>query len=272
MPMIVTTDATGLGALGGARHVCWIVDEQTPYVETAQAMLADGETLGQKPVAFGPANSEPMTLLATRTAIAADPLADFLAGGPLDAETMCRMFREQSARARQEGYSGLRVVADMDWLLPAAPTTAAIIAFELLLDRLVIELDATIVCAYRRQSFDTDAISGALCVHPAEFGASPPPRFRLVASESGTWQLSGEVDIAVAESFIAALHAATSEEQCILDVSGLEFIDVAGMRAIVEAAEGRSTPVVLNGASPLLRRVWQLAHFDRAASQVALSV
>jgi hypothetical protein len=79
---------------------------------------------------------------------------------------MFAMFRHQSTIARTEGYDGLCLVAEMDWLLPAHPTRDAIIGFELMLDRVVGELDATVVCAYRREAFSPETLMVTVAVHP----------------------------------------------------------------------------------------------------------
>lgn len=183
---------------------------------------------------------------------------------------MFGMFREQTAAARAEGYQRLALVADMDWLLPARLTTAEVVGFELLLDRHVMELDATIVCAYRRRSFDTDAITGALCVHPVQVGAPDSPQFRSVAADESTWRLAGEVDCSVASTFEAALVAAVGVAGAEIDLTELEFIDVAGMRAIAEVGRDATAAIRLVGAPTIMRRSWGLAGFGDLAPAVEL--
>jgi hypothetical protein len=104
----------------------------------------------------------------------------------------------------------VRVIADMDWLLPAKPTTEAIVDFEVLLDRVVAELDATVVCAYRSSSFSRETIRDVLAVHPTWFGHDEEPRFGFVSAGPDGWRLSGEVDLAVRSASAAALNAASS--------------------------------------------------------------
>ncbi|MDX6287123.1 MAG: hypothetical protein QOG53_2608 [Frankiales bacterium] len=266
--MKLTGEIEKLGHLGRGDHVCWLVDDAETYAESAATILAGAHALRQKPVAFGPEGSPALMQLEPMAAIAADPYVKFLDRGPFVPETMLVMFREQSALARAEGYDGLRLVADMDWLLSGQPTIDAIIGFELLLDRVVAELGATVVCAYRRSSFDTDALVGALAVHPV---ACPDdsPQFRFVNGDGQSWQLSGELDLAVAPMFAAAFRAAATQSPCVVDISRLAFIDVAGMRTIAEA--GRETHgVQLRGASSTVRRVWQMTGFDEFAPMVQL--
>lgn len=269
--MIVACDDARLGELPAGSHVCWVVDDQAAYDQSAVDLLSGGTALNQKLVAFGPEGSDSLAAVGAGAAITADPHVAFLDRGPLSPDTMFAMFREQSALARRQGYDGLRVVADMDWLLPGQPTTASIIGFELLLDRVIHELGATVVCGYRCSSFDTDAITGALAVHPTLVGHTEAPQFRLVAADGETWRLSGEVDVAVTDAFAAAFDAAASRGACVVDVTELDFIDVAGMRVVAEATRERDASISLRGASPQLRRNWQLARFHETAPQVDIS-
>jgi MEDS: MEthanogen/methylotroph, DcmR Sensory domain len=203
-------------------------------------------------------------------AIGADPRVAFLGGGPLDPDAMFAMFEELSTRARDEGHQGLRLVADMDWLLPVQPTTEAVIAFELLLDRHAKRIGPTIVCAYRQTSFDTEALAGALCVHSMGMGYDPPPHFRLVAGPSDTWRLIGEGDIAVGANFKTAITTAAGSGPYVLDASALEYIDVAGTRAIAQAGQSPDVAVRVVGAPPILRRGWEMAGFADDAPAVEL--
>jgi anti-anti-sigma factor len=246
-----------------------LVDDAATYAESAATILADARAFGQKPVVFGPEGSPTLIELEPMAAIAADPHVKFLDRGPLAPETMFAMFREQSAVARAEGYDGLRVVADMDWLLSGQPTMESIVGFELLLDRVVAELDATVVCAYRRSSFDTASLAGALAVHPVAVPADDSAQFRFVAGDGQEWRLSGELDLAVDPMFAAAFRAAASQPACVVDISELEFIDVAGMRVIAEVGR-EAHSLQLRGASSVLRRVWQLTGFEEFAPMVQL--
>jgi anti-anti-sigma regulatory factor len=252
------------------QHVCWIVDDSSTYISGAAALLTEGKRLGQKLVLFGPAGSVPLAELGPVAALTADPRAAFLGRGTFDPGALIAILRGQSALAREDGYDGLCVVADMDCLLPERPATEAIVAFELLLDRLVSDLDDTVVCAYRHSSFDTAAITGALSVHPVHSGRDEEPPFRLVYAGGQTWRLTGEVDLAAASTFAIVFAAIASLDEFVIDVSGLEFVDVAGMRMIGAAARSARGELRLRGASPALRRYWRLGGFAESAPTVRL--
>jgi anti-anti-sigma factor len=58
--------------------------------------------------------------------------------------------------------------------------------------------------------------------------------------------VAGELDIATGDQLRAALvHALSASPTVVLDLSGVTFVDVAGLRAILETAES------LNGHGPL---------------------
>jgi anti-anti-sigma regulatory factor len=265
----VTDEHFPLCDLAGAAHVCWIVDDHASYVDQARALLARDRGAGRKPVAFGPQGTAREELGSVAT-VSLDPHLAILDGGPLQPEKMLAAFREQTAVARSEGFGGLCVVADMDWLLPINPTTDDIVTFEALLDQVVAELDATVVCAYRRSSFDPATIAGTLSVHPHDVGSDEAPQFRLVAGEGGAWNLCGEIDRAVTSHFAAALAAVLFQPGCVIDVTNLAFIDVLGMGTIAEATCSSKADVQLRGASRTWQRNWHLAGFDDLAPTVQL--
>lgn len=262
------TDPMDVFDVAPGSHVCWIVSDPAAYIGRAAAVLEQAVRFGEKPVVFGPEGSEALQALAPLAATVADPGVAFLHGGPLDPDRMFQMFEAQTALAHREGYRGLRVVADMDWLLPARPTREAIIGFEVLLDRHDTRLGATIVCAYREASFEPATLTGARCVHPIAIGGQSAPPFRLVAGAPDSWRLTGEVDIADAHHFDSAITAAVASGPGLIDASDLDFIDLAGLRGIVQAGRTSDRPVRIVGARPLVRRTWRLAGYAELAPMV----
>ena len=251
-------------------HVCWVVRDADEYVSLGAEVLAATSATSEKPVVFGPDGSARDELARTAT-VAADPRTAFLDGGPLEPGRMFAMFEEQSALAAREGYCGLRLVADMDWLLPLQPSTDEVLSFELLLDRHASRLGATIVCAYRSDSFDRGLLLGASCVHPIDIGHEARPQFKLIAGEDESWRLLGEVDVAVETDFGTAIGTALAAGPCTIDASGLDFLDIPAMRQLAQTAQRLRTSVRLTGARPVVRRGWQSAGFAAIAPLVELA-
>jgi anti-anti-sigma factor len=265
---MTSVDLEQLPSMG---HVSWLVHDDEVYLKGAGVLLGAARERGDKTVLLGPKDSEPLTSLDSLADVAVDPRLEFLDGGPFRPERMLEMFGRELDAARRAGFAGLTVMADMDWLLPMAVTTAEIVAFELLLDRRVGEVGATVVCAYRSTSFDTAAIIGTRCVHPFEGGVAVAPPFRMVAADSGVWRLSGDIDVGVVELFKTVLGTVVrwaSPPACVVDISEVEFIDAAGLRAIAQmASEG---PIRLVGARPIVRRSWAVSRFGEEAPAVQL--
>lgn len=243
--MDIVPDAA-IGKLDVRGHVCWLVTDPDAYSAAAPELLAEGRRLGHRSVGFGPGIPRGTT-----------DLAGLVLGAVAD----------ERRQAHAEGLSGVRIVADMDWLLPLNPSTAQIIDLELALSQyLVGQPDVTVVCAYRESSFDIASITAALTLHTAAPGVSP--QFRFTAGSSA-WLLSGAVDVNVRDTFEDVIHAAVRRGPRVIDISELGFIDVGGMRAVVSA--GHTQPdLLLNGASVSFRRLWEVCGFAEAAPMVRL--
>jgi anti-anti-sigma regulatory factor len=263
---------TARTAPGGTSHTCLVVDDDRAYADIAAAFLSEGEARHEKTVAFGPRDSLGQRRLQHLAALTADPYVDFLERGDLEPEHVFAMFRRETAKALDEGYQRLRVVADMDWLLPATQHRDEALRFEVMLDRVVTEVDATVMCAYRRTSYSPDTIIGMLCIHPVTVGEHEPAPFKLIVGDDGCWFLSGEVDASSSFLLVPTLKA-TASEPWVIDLSRLAFMDVAGMRAIATAALSRNPDRTLHvrGASTGLQRNWGLAGFDRPATSIAFT-
>jgi anti-anti-sigma regulatory factor len=258
-------ELSGLDRLGAGSHVCCVVDSAAQFEAWTAGGLADGARRGEKLFRFAPQSSLASTPAAPSVTLA-DPHVAFLAQGPLDPAVVCAMFRREAAAARREGYQGLRLVADMDWLLASPPSRAELAAFELLLDEVVTELDATVVCAYRREHFDAATIGEMVALHPLTLGRVPAdPGFRVWSVARSVSEVTGEVDHFNAEPFGRALATAANGVSSIrLRMSGLRFIAVAGIQALIQIARSRpDLRLIIEDAGPAFWRCWTLLGLDR---------
>jgi anti-anti-sigma regulatory factor len=182
---------------------------------------------------------------------------------------MLDMFRTQMAAARAERYTGLRLVADMDWLLEHPPLAVELQAFEQRLDAVVAEIGATVVCAYDRRHFDRVSIDAALATHHITVGTVERDVGFRVVHAGDAWRIRGEVDMTSSAAFGQAIAVALTGPGAVrLDVSELRFIDVSGLRALADAARGSGRRVRVEGARPVLRRAWTLLAHDRLVPQI----
>lgn len=251
-------------------HECWVVDDPAGLAARAASLLAGASRARQRPAVLAPAGSPVLAALPPGET-AARPFRDYLAGGRPDAAAVAAAIREQAGAALASGYAGIQLVADMDWLLPARPSPGAITAYETMIDRVTAEAGASVACAYRRSSFPRDALDGALAVHPVIRGRHASPQFRFTCSGPGQWRLSGDIDISVTGVFAAGFRAAVRPGGGTVDLSGLEFADLSGIRAIADAAADAGGPVELRGAPLPFRRYWQLCDLGRTAPGIRLT-
>jgi hypothetical protein len=265
-----------LDRLGPGSHVCCVTDSSTPFEQWAAACLTEGAAIGEKLFRFAPQAALAAVRRHTPGELAVtvvDPREAFLAGGPVDADVMYSVFRRQAAVARAEGYRGLRLVADMDWLLAVPPSREELTDFEVLLDEVVTELAVTVVCVYRTEHFDALTVAEQVAIHPVTVGTAPTqPGFRLWNVTGGLWELMGEVDSFNAEPFGRALAAAASRTpQLRLKTARLRFIAVAGVRAIVQLALSRpDLQLLIEDATEPLRLCWTLLGLDRHLPHVRI--
>lgn len=259
-----------LNRLPVGSHVCWVVDSPARFEQWAAECLADGARRGERLVRFIPRARA--TVAAGEPAVTVlDPAVAVLRGGPLDHAAMYAMLRTAAGSARDEGYRGLRLVADMDWLGTPAPTAAEMAAYELLLDQVVTEIGATVVCGYRTERFDAHAIAEAVAVHPSTVGQVPvEPGFRFWNVSGPVWEVSGEVDLFNADPFGRALTAAaTGVSSMRLRTGGLRFIAVAGIAALVDVTRLRpGLRIVVEGATASFTHCWRLLGYDRLVPAV----
>lgn len=262
---------TGARLVPARGHVCWVVDDSEDYASTALSLLSGATRVGQCPVLFAPAGSgAALGPLEPPAVLADDPATDLPGGDHLDPAAMVSVFREHTERARARGYRGVRLVADMDWLHSTSADAASIAAYEAHVEHVAAELEATIICAYRRSSFPAAAIESAVTLHSQSRGHDHEPRFRLMSDGPGEWRLCGEVDVSVSRMFKAAFTSAVTPGNCAVDLHGLRFIDISGMRAIMAAAADAEGPVRLRNPCRFFLRYWELCSFSQTAPNVHL--
>ncbi len=228
--------------------MCYLLDAGQRSDAWITPCLAEGSEAGQKLFRLAPTPSSPTTADVT-----------VLEPGPLVASTMYAMFRREAALAREEGYRGLRLIAEMDWLLAQPPTPKELFDFELMLDEVVAELNATFVCAYRVSQYAPENIAELVAVHPLSTGDAPADlNFRMWNVDRGTWELSGEIDILNSAQFHRALATASAHGPLRrLSLARLTFISVDGIAALAEAAAAQAThPLIIHRATSVFHDCW----------------
>jgi|KBSSwiStaDraftv2_1062776.scaffolds.fasta_scaffold62938_3 hypothetical protein len=243
-----------LRGLGPGSHVCCLLESGVQFDSWTADCLAEGVVAGQKLFRFSPAPAHPQDDVTV-----VEPFHALLESGPLVASSVYAMVRRETEMARREGFRGLRLVADMDWLLAQPPSPRELVAFELMLDELVAELEATVVCGYRLAHYAPENIAELVAVHPLSAGKAPADlNFRMWNIDRGTWELSGEIDILNSEQFQRALAIASTHGPLRrLRLGQLSFISADGIAALAEAAAAQPLqPISVQGATKLFHECW----------------
>lgn len=247
-----------------------MVESPARYDKWTAACLADGARLGQRLVRFVP-RQRAAEIPPDPSVLVVDPAVAVLGGGRLDPKAMYSMLRAATDAAREDGHRSLRVVADMDWLATPAPAPAEVAAYELMLDEVVTELRATVVCAYRTGSFDADTIAETVAVHPSTLGpVAVEPGFRIYHVRDAVWAVDGEIDLFNADAWGRALATVTAGAASVrLRASGLRFVAAAGVGAVVEVTRVRpDLRIVVEAAPRSFTACWTLLGYDRLVPQV----
>jgi hypothetical protein len=248
-------------------HLCWVFDE----VEQVQAAVAAfaGEGLGRRErvalvglddtaslrsalAAIGDVDA----LLASGALALTSPAETY--GGGLDLQADA--YGDATRDALAAGYTGLRVAADATSLVATAEDRAGFTAYEHRIDRKMLHLPFTALCAYDARVLG-DAVEELTCLHP--FTNHHRPGFQLFADEGGV-ALVGEVDGLSADRLVVAVEKLGAEGPLRVDATELTFVDHRGLVALAFV----SVPIELVTRSELAARLVTLLELDRISVRV----
>lgn len=254
-------------------HVCWLVGPGDDFTATTRAFAADGALFGDKVLLIGAPDTR-WSLDGAPQGIVVDPLTEQAGGAGWNAAAMLDLVLREADTASRQGFRALRVLARMDRVWPGGASPREIARHELDLDRLTLAGAAVIVCAYHRDSFRPGLLEQASGVHPHELGTrAEVPGFRMYSAGTDCWSVSGVVDSDSADTFRTALDELVTRSATVrLRCEDLELVDVAGMRALVDAAckvPGRR--IVIEKADEAFRRCWSLLGYDAPQIPVELA-
>lgn len=276
------TGPRGLTAPTGLRpgdHVCWAFADEADLASAVVPYLEEGRRRGEQLLLVGTSAE------ALRAATAGLPdHGELLASGQLELQTLgdayaagaglhpagqVERYRAEVRAALDGGRTGLRVAADVTALLRAGrPGRRLLHVYEQLADVLVAAVPMTALCLYDA-SVGADALGPVAVLHPVQHLGDRPPLAHL-SGRGPRPALSGEVDLTEAANVTTALVdvAGDGPGALELDLAGLEFLDVAGGRALWSARRalaGRGIDLRLVAPSRSVRRCLDL--FDLAAAE-----
>jgi MEDS: MEthanogen/methylotroph, DcmR Sensory domain/STAS domain len=270
---------TRVPAASTSDHICWVYDEDDASFDRAVRRflaggLARGErvlVIGERVIAgtrtpgdgFGDAGALAAAgaLRTLTTAEAYEAAGEFVPG------TQRAFYDAATREALADGYSGLRVVAEVSPLAQDAETRATLVEWEHVADGYAAEGSGfTAMCAYSTR-LPAQALADVTAVHPLVHAPAAPP-FQVFFDDDRL-ALTGSVDTFSAERLARVLASSpVGDEGAVLDVGRVEFVDVAASRVIARWAQdldARAVPLEVRGASPLLQRMWQVLGLTRIA-------
>jgi hypothetical protein len=262
---------TEVPGAGTTDHVCWVYDDEAAFDLAVRDFLAGGLERGERLLCVGERVIESLQSLTLPDQDVADLMAAgaletqtiaeaYAATGPFRPEGQLAYYETATRRALAEGYRGLRVVAEVSVLAAEPASRSELVRWEHVADDFIAQNPGfTAMCAYRG-NLALEALDDVATVHPLVHAPEGPP-FRLFFDDDRI-VLAGSVDTFSAARLGRVLAASTvGPGGAVVDVSLLEFADVAACRALALWARGlrdRRLPVEIRGASPLLRRTWQI--------------
>jgi anti-anti-sigma factor len=172
-----------------------------------------------------------------------------------------------AGQALRDGYSGLRVCSEIVSLLGSDHACDEWCSYEVRADLLISRLPSIVVCACDLREARPAVMSDLHAVHSLHTGTPPcPSPFRMHAGPEGLF-LSGEIDASSADKVGRWLAEALPDmPEPVVDVEGLEFIDAAGMWALLDSAHAHPQGLRLTGTSERFRRVWTVCGYDTIPS------
>ncbi len=264
---------------GPADHVCWVYDDATDLDAAAGRFLAGGLARGERLLVVGDGMIETLH----RNTLPFGGTDELLATGALQVldltgvhadttrctpEQQLAFYDAVTRQAVTDGFTGLRVAAEVSALAADPVTRPVLVRWEHLTDDLVAHGSGfTAMCAYRAD-LCPEALSEVASVHPLVRAPEGVPPFQVFHDGEGV-VLTGSVDTFTAGRLGSVLaESRASRPATVLDVGRLDFIDVAGCRTLATWARDLDEPVEVIGASRLLQRMWRLLALDQVTPAV----
>ena len=263
---------------GPADHVCWIYEDDATFDAAAREFLVGGIARGDRLLCVGDRVLESLrslspdhdvAALTERGAVETLTLADVYGGGePFRPDQQLAYYAAATRRAKDDGYLGLRVLAEVSDLAADPARRDDLVLWEHTADAYAASGSGfSAMCAYRAD-LAREALADVASVHPFVRALEEVPSFRLFV-DGDRIALAGTVDACSGDRLARALAVAHARDDgVVLDVAALEFVDVAGCRVLARWAAGleeRSVPLEVAGSSAILRRMWQLLDLGRVA-------
>jgi len=188
----------------------------------------------------------------------------YLPDGRFEPDRMLEAVRDEYRRALSEGYRGLSLTGEMTWALCDRSSSDALSSYESRVARGYDHRELSILCQYDHARFAPGVLANLAEAHDIDVSPELAPIGRdgeLAAAHdrlNDALRLAGELDFGCAQT-VADVLDAHFHGPLRLDLADLQFVDVAGMRAL----RGRTGQrVTIIPASDAVRRLLGLMGWD----------
>ena len=257
--------------LGADTHACWGFDRRQEFVDASLEFLSDGLRNGERIVYVG---SEPVeeqrerleplggvgAMIDEGALLLIDLTGIYKSGEQLDPSTQLSVYSAVTDAALADGYTGIRVAAQVTNLVREPQTWDAHLRWESMADRFMSVQPMSAMCGYQRDLVPEQLLGELLAVHPSSNAPAEAVPFRLFADD-GDMVLSGDIDFLSVKALDRALKTACDGTEPVeLDLGELGFIDPNGIKVLARhtrrlAAEGGCS---VRNAPPAVERLCEI--------------
>jgi anti-anti-sigma factor len=273
-------------SLNPGDHVCLLYEENADRDSYVGDFVRAGLEAGEKVLwVAGGGASEVAELMAGRGFDVSDFVDSgqlvvkgctetYLGSGTFDAEEMLDCIRGEVRASEAEGYPRMRITGDLSWASPDAPGSPELVEYERAVDEIYRDTGSMGVCQYDTTQLAPAALANAVHAHRAvvsqrsqEVLHTPLLTLLVITRDAnGVLSLYGDIDYSNIGEFGAALDAAISSPgNVVLDLTHLQFIDIAGLRVLERQATRLSKSgdrLVLSSPPAFLERVLEVLDLD----------
>ncbi|MBG0826648.1 MEDS domain-containing protein [Planomonospora sp. ID67723] len=272
-------------------HLCLAFTHEAEQREVASAFVAAGLTRGERVLYFAddPSGDRVHRWLRQAgvdvTAATASGQLDvrpaeegYLAAGRFDPDVMIAALRGEVGDSLAAGFTGFRISGEMSWALRGTTGVERLEEYERRVTALFAEGMSAAICQYDSRLFPAERLGALTGCHPERVQMNAllqngslrvMPGFDAAGNQ--VLRVTGAIDSTTAPAWSAILQNATGGDGDVqVDMAGLEFIDVAGLRELVRVAaalpDGRRLHVL--NLAPALDKVIRLVGWDRTAGLI----
>ncbi|HEX2090263.1 MAG TPA: MEDS domain-containing protein [Actinomycetota bacterium] len=263
-------------------HICWTYSSDEEHRTVLTAFVAEALQAGQQIAHFAPRGEELRLVEYLRECgVDAAALIDegrlvlgsaekaYYPKGIFDPEESLLGFRAMAEQARVDGYTGLRVAGENGWILADWLHRATWPGYEVRVDRVIAGLPLIGMCSFDLRECGEQIVELMDAVHPVRLGnSSTTSAFHLHSNPDDGLVIRGQLDLATSQTVESLLQSLAGHEVISrIDLSGLSFADVQGMRAIAAGARAiaeKGGMLRLEDPPTAFSKAWRLLRLDEA--------